>query len=101
MIISLAAAPVQAVSAAELGNVIATLNDWRAILVIAFAVIGVLIIFLGITISVIVKMATTRSANDQATLTALTDNTRAMGDLSASVRAVEVIAARRESERLV
>ena len=36
--------PVTAASAQELGTVIATLNDWRAILVVAFAFIGVLLV---------------------------------------------------------
>ncbi len=90
--------PVAAASAQELGTVIATLNDWRAILVVAFAIIGVLIVMVGALVFAVIKLAGSRSANDQATLQALQDNTAAFADLSASVRAIEMIAARRESE---
>ena len=91
--------PAQAVSAAELGNVIATLNDWRAILVVAFAMMGALILMVGGLVVMIIRMATSRSTADQATLEALKDNTRSNGEVAAGLRALEMIAARRESER--
>lgn len=93
------ALPVKAVDAAQLGTVIATLNDWRAILVVAFAIIGVLILMVGAQTVMLIRMAATRSANDQATLGVLQEATRAMSDQAASLRALEVIAARREAER--
>jgi hypothetical protein len=43
-------------------------------------------------------MANKRSANDQATLTSLQANTAAMVDHAASIRAMEVILSRWESE---
>lgn len=93
-------APAKAVSAAELGSVIATLNDWRAILVVAFALIGALILMVGGLVILVGRMATSRSANDRATLEVIKDNTRSNGEVAAGLRALEMIAARRESERV-
>jgi type II secretory pathway component PulM len=98
MLSLLAAGPARAASVQELGSVLATLNDWRAMLIGAYAIIGVMVLLVTGLVVVIVRMATGRTANDQATLTALQANTKAMTELSASVRAVEMIAARRESE---
>lgn len=97
---SSAPAPVpKAASVQELGTVLATLNDWRSILVVSFAIIGVLVLLVAALVAVIVRVATGRSANDQATLAALQANTKASTELAEAVRALEMINARREAER--
>lgn len=92
--------PVQSPDLIAAGRVLATLDDWRGIMFSQMVIIGVLLLMLIGVVVVLVRLATSRSANDQATLTAVTENTKSMTELAASIRALEAIAARRESERL-
>lgn len=91
--------PVKQIDVVETGRVLAQLDDWRSIMLVQLSVIGVLVAALLTVVGLFIWAATRRSASDQATISALTDNTKALSDMSASVRALEVIAARRESER--
>lgn len=94
-----AGAPVRQIDVNEAGRVLATLDDWRSLLFAMLVSNGALVLLVVGLVAVIVWMAGKRSANDQATLQALTDNTKALGDMSASVRALELIASRREAEQ--
>ena len=94
-----APAPVQTIDVVEAGRVLATLDDWRAVMLAQMVVIGVLVLLITALIGVIVWLAVKRSANDMATLEVVKENTRAVTGFAASLRALEVIAARRESER--
>lgn len=92
-------APVKQIDVSEAGRVLATLDDWRGIMFSQLVVIGVLVLLVVGLVGVIVWLATRRSASDQATITALTDNTVALGGVKDSVRAIEVIVSRIEAER--
>lgn len=91
--------PVKQIDINEAGRVLATLDDWRSLMFSQLVVIGAMILLVVGLVAVIVWLASKRSANDQATLVALTDNTKANGEVSASLRALEVIVSRIEAER--
>ncbi|MBM3928282.1 MAG: hypothetical protein FJ335_07480 [Sphingomonadales bacterium] len=93
-------APVKQIDVIEAGRVLATLDDWRGIMLSQMVVIGVLVLLVVGLVAVIVWLSARRSVSDQATISALTDNTKALSDITASVRALELIAARREAEKV-
>lgn len=93
------ALPITPVDLNEAGRVMATLDDWRAIMLAQLIIMAVLIALIIGLVIVVVRMAGKRSSNDEATLTVVKENTAAMSDHAASIRAIEVLLSRWEAER--
>lgn len=94
------ASPIRQIDINAAGQTLATLNDWRAIMFVVLIIAGALILLVFALVGVVVWLAGRRSANDRATLAALTENTRTMADHAASLRSMEDALSRLAGEQL-